>query len=334
MMSKTAEDIRILNEKIAIAGAFTDKLKEEIGHVIIGQSHMLDRLLIGLLSNGHVLLEGVPGLAKTLTIKSLATAIQANFSRIQFTPDLLPADVIGTLIYNQQENDFVVRKGPIFANFILADEINRAPAKVQSALLEAMQERQVTIGDTTYKLEEPFLVLATQNPLEQEGTYPLPEAQADRFLMKVIVRYPEMHEEQLILRSNVQSIQLPEIKPVVNIKDVLHARDLVRDIYLDEKVERYILDIVFASRYPGRYQAQKLEPLISYGASPRGSINLALAGKAQAFLNKRGFVIPEDIRSIAHDVLRHRIGLTYEAEAENVNVEDIIDEILRQVNVP
>jgi len=333
-MDKTAADIKVLNEKVAAAGGFADKLKEEVSHIIIGQAHMLDRLLIGLLSNGHVLLEGVPGLAKTLTIKSLATAIQANFSRIQFTPDLLPADVIGTLIYNQQQNDFVVRKGPIFANFILADEINRAPAKVQSALLEAMQERQVTIGDTTYKLEEPFLVLATQNPLEQEGTYPLPEAQVDRFIMKVVVRYPEMQEEQLILRSNVQAVKMPDIRPVVNVQDVLYARDLVRDIYLDEKVEQYILDIVFATRYPGRYQLQHLEPLIAYGASPRGSINLALAGKAKAFLNKRGFVIPEDVRSIAHDVLRHRIGLTYEAEAENVNVENIISEILGKVNVP
>jgi MoxR-like ATPase len=333
-MLKTAEDIKILNGKIAEASSFVDRLKEEVSHIIIGQAHMLDRLLIGLLSNGHVLLEGVPGLAKTLTIKSLATAIRANFSRIQFTPDLLPADVIGTLIYNQQQNDFVVRKGPIFANFILADEINRAPAKVQSALLEAMQERQVTIGDKTYRLEEPFLVLATQNPLEQEGTYPLPEAQVDRFIMKVIVRYPEMQEEQLILRSNVQSVKVPEIKPVVNIEDVLYARNLVRDIYLDEKVEKYILDIIFATRYPGRYELKKLEPLIAYGASPRGSINLALAGKAKAFLNKRGFVMPEDIKSIAHDVLRHRIGLTYEAEAENINVENIIDEIIGKINVP
>ena len=333
-MLKTAEDIRALNDRIAEASSFSDRLRDEVGHIIIGQTHMLDRLLIGLLSNGHVLLEGVPGLAKTLTIKSLATAIQANFSRIQFTPDLLPADVIGTLIYNQQQNDFVVRKGPIFANFILADEINRAPAKVQSALLEAMQERQVTIGDKTYKLDEPFLVLATQNPLEQEGTYPLPEAQVDRFIMKVIVRYPEMQEEQLILRSNVQSIKPPDIKPVVSVAEVLSAKNLVRDIYLDEKVEQYILDIVFATRYPARYELEKLVPLISYGASPRGSINLALAGKAKAFLNKRGFVIPEDIRSIAHDVLRHRIGLTYEAEAENIDVENVIDEILGKVNVP
>lgn len=331
---KTAADIRALNEKINQTGTFVDRLKEEVAHIIVGQSHMLDRLLIGLLSNGHVLLEGVPGLAKTLTIKSLATAIQAKFSRIQFTPDLLPADVIGTLIYNQQQNDFVVRKGPIFANFILADEINRAPAKVQSALLEAMQERQVTIGDKTYKLDEPFLVLATQNPLEQEGTYPLPEAQVDRFMMKVIVQYPEMQEEQLILRSNVQSLQLPDIRPIINISEILQARDLVRDIYLDEKVEQYILDIVFASRFPEKYQLKNLTPMISYGASPRGSINLALAGKAKAFLNKRGFVMPEDIKSIAHDVLRHRIGLTYEAEAENVNVENIIDEILNKINVP
>lgn len=331
---KTAEDIKQLNERIASASSFVDRLRSEVSHVIVGQTHMLDRLLIGLLSNGHVLLEGVPGLAKTLTIKSLATAIAAHFSRIQFTPDLLPADVIGTLIYNQQQNEFVVRKGPIFANFVLADEINRAPAKVQSALLEAMQERQVTIGDTTHKLPEPFLVLATQNPLEQEGTYPLPEAQVDRFIMKVIVRYPEMQEEQLILRSNVQAMALPAINPVVNVQEVIGTKNLVREIYLDEKVERYILDIVFASRFPGRYGLEKLTPLISYGASPRGSINLALAGKAQAFLNKRGFVVPEDIRSIAYDVLRHRIGLTYEAEAENVNSENIIGEILKQVNVP
>jgi MoxR-like ATPase len=331
---KTAEDIQQLNERIVASGGFVDKLRMEVGHVIVGQSHMLDRLLIGLLSNGHVLLEGVPGLAKTLTIKSLATAIRAKFNRIQFTPDLLPADVIGTLIYNQQQNEFVVRKGPIFANFILADEINRAPAKVQSALLEAMQERQVTIGDSTYKLDEPFLVLATQNPLEQEGTYPLPEAQVDRFLMKVIVHYPQMREEQLILRSNVEAMALPEIAPVVTIGEVMEARELVRKIYLDEKVEQYILDIVFASRFPEKYGLEKLKPLISYGASPRGSINLAIAGKAQAFLNKRGFVVPEDVRTIAHDVLRHRIGLTYEAEAENVNTENIIDEILKQVNVP
>ncbi len=332
-MFKTAEDIRQLNDKISQAGQFTDKLREEIGHVIIGQSHMLDRLLIGLLSNGHVLLEGVPGLAKTLTIKSLAQAIHAKFSRIQFTPDLLPADVIGTLIYNQQKNEFVVRKGPIFANFILADEINRAPAKVQSALLEAMQERQVTIGDSTYKLDEPFLVLATQNPLEQEGTYPLPEAQVDRFIMKVIVDYPSMKEEQLILRQNIQGA-FATIKQVVSAYEVINAKELTRQIYMDEKIEQYILDIVFATRNPSQYKLEKLKPLISYGASPRGSINLGLAAKAQAFLNKRGFVIPEDVRSIAKDVLRHRIGLTYEAEAENVKVEDVIEDVLKQINVP
>ncbi|HMK26385.1 MAG TPA: MoxR family ATPase [Chitinophagaceae bacterium] len=332
-MFKTAEDIRLLNERIGQAGQFTDKLREEIGHVIIGQSHMLDRLLIGLLSNGHVLLEGVPGLAKTLTIKSLAQAIHAKFSRIQFTPDLLPADVIGTLIYNQQKSEFVVRKGPIFANFILADEINRSPAKVQSALLEAMQERQVTIGDTTYKLDEPFLVLATQNPLEQEGTYPLPEAQVDRFIMKVVVDYPQMKEEQQILRLNIQG-DFPVIKQVVSLQEVSSAKELARQIYMDEKIEQYILDIVFATRNPEKYKLEKLKPLISYGASPRGSINLGLAAKAQAFLNKRGFVIPEDVRSICKDVLRHRIGLTYEAEAENVKVEDVIEDVLRQINVP
>ena len=332
-MLKTAEDIRLLNEQISQAGQFTDKLRAEISHVIIGQSHMLDRLLIGLLSNGHVLLEGVPGLAKTLTIKSLAQAIHAKFSRIQFTPDLLPADLIGTLIYQQQKSEFVVRKGPVFANFILADEINRSPAKVQSALLEAMQERQVTIGDTTYKLDEPFLVLATQNPLEQEGTYPLPEAQVDRFIMKVIVDYPKMAEEQKILRLNIQG-DFPVIKQVVSLQEVSNAKELTKQIYMDEKIEQYILDIVFATRNPEQYKLEKLKPLISYGASPRGSINLGLAAKAQAFLNKRGFVIPEDIRSICKDVLRHRIGLTYEAEAENVKVEEVIEDVLRQINVP
>jgi MoxR-like ATPase len=332
-MPKTEEDIKLLNERIEHAGKFTDTLREEISHVIVGQSHMLDRLLIGLLSNGHVLLEGVPGLAKTLTIKSLAQAIHAKFSRIQFTPDLLPADVIGTLIYNQQKNEFVVRKGPVFANFILADEINRSPAKVQSALLEAMQERQVTIGDTTYKLDEPFLVLATQNPLEQEGTYPLPEAQVDRFIMKVIVDYPKMKEEQQILRQNIQG-DYPAIKQVVSLQEVSDAKELTRQIYMDETIEQYILDIVFATRNPERYKLEKLKLLISYGASPRGSINLGLAAKAQAFLNKRGFVIPEDVRSICKDVLRHRIGLTYEAEAENVKVEDVIEDVLKKINVP
>jgi MoxR-like ATPase len=291
-------------------------------------------LLIGLLSNGHVLLEGVPGLAKTLTIKSLAQGIHAQFSRIQFTPDLLPADVIGTLIYNQQRSEFVVRKGPIFANFILADEINRAPAKVQSALLEAMQERQVTIGDTTYKLDEPFLVLATQNPLEQEGTYPLPEAQVDRFLMKVVVGYPTREEEQLIIRQNVEGMSTPPVNQVVSMSEIMNARQMVRDIYMDEKVEQYILDIVFATRNPGEYKLESLKPLISYGSSPRGSINLAVAAKAQAFLNKRGYVLPEDVRSISKDVLRHRIGLTYEAEAENVSVVELIQQIIDKINLP
>jgi len=333
-MFKTSEDIRQLNEKIGNAGRFVDNIRNEVGKVIIGQSYMLDRLLIGLLSNGHVLLEGVPGLAKTLTIKSLSQAIHANFSRIQFTPDLLPADVIGTLIYNQQKNEFVVRKGPIFANFILADEINRAPAKVQSALLEAMQERQVTIGDTTYKLEEPFLVLATQNPLEQEGTYPLPEAQVDRFIMKVVVGYPTRSEEQIIIRQNVQGAPVQAVNQVVSVQEIANARAMVRNIYMDEKVEQYILDIVFATRNPSEYKLDNLKQLISYGSSPRGSINLAIASKAVAFLNKRGYVIPEDVRSICNDVLRHRIGLTYEAEAENIVITDVIDQILQKVDLP
>jgi MoxR-like ATPase len=333
-MLLTADDIRQLNDKIQYQSAFIDRLRDETARVIIGQHHMLDRLLIGLLSNGHVLLEGVPGLAKTLTIKSLAQAVHAKFSRIQFTPDLLPADVIGTMIYNQQKNEFVVRRGPIFANFILADEINRAPAKVQSALLEAMQERQVTLGDSTYKLDEPFLVLATQNPLEQEGTYPLPEAQQDRFIMKVIVDYPTKLEEQIIIRQNVQGAKSPEVSQVVSMQEITQAKDLTRQIYMDEKVENYILDIVFATRFPDKYKLEKLKPLIAYGGSPRASINLALAAKAHAFLNKRGFVIPEDVRSISKDVLRHRIGLTYEAEAENVNVENIIDDVLRVIQVP
>jgi MoxR-like ATPase len=323
-MIQTAEDIRELNEKIYSAAGFIDRIESEIAHVIVGQHQMVSRLLIGLLSNGHVLLEGVPGLAKTLAIKSLAQTIQAKFSRIQFTPDLLPADVIGTLIYNQQTHQFVVRKGPIFANFVLADEINRAPAKVQSALLEAMQERQVTIGDSTYKLEEPFLVLATQNPIDQEGTYTLPEAQVDRFMLKVVIDYPSRAEEQLILRQNVNGTQaLTMVNPVASVQEISHARDLVRTIYM-----------VFASRTPEKHKLEKLKPLISYGGSPRASINLALAAKANAFINKRGYVIPEDVRSIAKDVMRHRIGLTYEAEAENVNSEYVIDEILRNVVVP
>lgn len=333
-MLQTAEDIRLLNEKINHSASIIDKIHAEIGKIIIGQNHMVERLLIGLLSNGHILLEGVPGLAKTLSIKSLASTINAHFSRIQFTPDLLPADVIGTMIYNQQKNEFVVRKGPIFANFILADEINRAPAKVQSALLEAMQERQVTIGNSSYSLEEPFLVLATQNPIEQEGTYPLPEAQVDRFMLKVVIDYPSKAEEQAIIRQNVLGMKQPSINAVVSSSEILNARQLVREVYMDEKVEQYIIDIVFASRYPEQYNLPKIKPLISYGGSPRASINLALASKTYAYLNKRGYVIPEDVRNICKDVLRHRIGLTYEAEAENVNVEMIINEILKAVNVP
>ncbi len=331
---QTGEDIRILNEKIQQAASFIDTLKNELSKIIVGQQEMIDRLIIALLSNGHILLEGVPGLAKTLTIKSLAQAVQAKFSRIQFTPDLLPADVTGTMIYNQQRNEFIVRKGPIFANFILADEINRAPAKVQSALLEAMQEKQVTIGEQTYTLQEPFLVLATQNPLEQEGTYPLPEAQVDRFMMKVIVGYPDKNEEQLIMRSQVQDLQQQVINPVVNIDEVNLGKYLTRQVYIDEKIEKYIVDIVFATRYPDQYNLFKLKNSISYGASPRASINLALAAKANAFMHKRGFVIPDDIKTVCKDVMRHRIGLTYEAEAENINTESIIGEILRTVNVP
>ena len=333
-MLQTAEDIRLLNEKINHATGFVTRINDELSKVIVGQQTMIERLLIGLLSNGHVLLEGVPGLAKTLSIKSLAQTILADFSRIQFTPDLLPADVIGTMIYNQGKNEFVVRKGPIFSNFILADEINRAPAKVQSALLEAMQERQVTIGDTSYKLQEPFLVLATQNPIEQEGTYPLPEAQVDRFMLKVVVGYPTKIEEQMIIRQNTLGLTSPKINAVASAAEILTAKELVRQVYLDEKVENYILDIVFATRYPEKYNLPKLKPLIGFGGSPRASINLALAAKAYAFLNKRGYVIPEDVRSICLDVLRHRIGLTYEAEAESVNVEMIIGEILKTVNVP
>jgi MoxR-like ATPase len=297
-MLYTAEDIRQLNEKIEYHCAFIDRLRDEIGRVIVGQQYMLDRLLIGLLSNGHILLEGVPGLAKTLTIRSLSKAVHAKFSRIQFTPDLLPADVIGTMIYNQQRSEFVVRKGPIFTNFLLADEINRAPAKVQSALLEAMQERQVTLGDSSYKLDEPFLVLATQNPLEQEGTYPLPEAQQDRFIMKVIVDYPNKQEEQLIIRQNVQGMELPSVDRVVSIQEILQARDLTRQVYMDEKVENYILDIVFATRVPEKYKLDKLKPLIAYGGSPRASIGLALTAKANAFFNNRGYTIHKDVWTV------------------------------------
>lgn len=333
-MLQTAEDIRLLNEKINYSSAFVNRINDELSKVIVGQQVMIERLLIGLLSNGHILLEGVPGLAKTLAIKSLAQTVHAQYSRIQFTPDLLPADVVGTMIYNQAKNEFFVRKGPIFANFILADEINRAPAKVQSALLEAMQERQVTIGDTSYKLQEPFLVLATQNPIEQEGTYPLPEAQVDRFMLKVVVGYPSKSEEQLIIRQNTQGLVVPAITAVASTTEIITAKELVRQVYLDEKVEAYIIDIVFATRFPEQFNLAKLKPLIGFGGSPRASINLALAAKAHAFLNKRGYVVPEDIRDICKDVLRHRIGLTYEAEAENVNVEDIINEILKAVNVP
>ena len=331
---QTQEDIQQLGVEIAHQSIIIERLQTELQKVIVGQQYMVNRLLIGLLSNGHVLLEGVPGLAKTLTIKSLAQAIAAPFSRIQFTPDLLPADVIGTMIYNQQRGEFVVRKGPIFSNFILADEINRAPAKVQSALLEAMQEKQVTIGNQSYKLDEPFLVLATQNPLEQEGTYPLPEAQVDRFMLKVVVGYPDKKEEQLIIRQQVQSQAAVAVQPVASIPEILQARQLVKRIYMDEKIEQYIIDIVFATRYPDQYGLGKLKNLISYGGSPRASINLALAAKAHAFLSKRAYIIPDDIKAIAKDVLRHRIGLTYEAQAENITTEMMIDDILRTVQVP
>ncbi len=326
-------DIKALNDRIQKESEFVDMLNMEMRKVIIGQKQMIERLMIGLLSNGHILLEGVPGLAKTLAINSLAKSIDAKFSRIQFTPDLLPADLLGTLIYSQKKEEFVVRKGPIFANFILADEINRSPAKVQSALLEAMQERQVTLGDTTYPLEEPFLVLATQNPIEQEGTYPLPEAQVDRFMLKIVIGYPNKEEEKLILRQNIQETY-PTTSNILKPKDIIKARAIVREVYLDEKIENYITDIVFASRYPAEYKLDRFVNMINYGASPRASINLALAAKAYAFIKRRGYVIPEDIRAVAHDVLRHRIGLTYEAEAENVTSEDIISEILNTVEVP
>lgn len=326
-------DIREINEKIQQESAFIELLNLELGKVIVGQKYMLDRLLIGLLSNGHLLLEGVPGLAKTLAIKSLSSAIQAKFSRLQFTPDLLPADLVGTMIYSQKQEQFTVRKGPLFANFILADEINRAPAKVQSALLEAMQERQVTIGEETFKLEEPFLVLATQNPIEQEGTYPLPEAQLDRFMLKVVIGYPSKEEERLIVRQNLAQ-EFPKIKEVIHKETIVKARSAVRDVYMDEKIEKYILDIVFATRFPKENNLRKLDNLISYGGSPRASINLALAAKAYAFIKRRGYVIPEDVRAISHDVLRHRIGLTYEAEAENISTDDVINEVLNIVEVP
>lgn len=326
-------DLMLLNERIKQESAFIELLERELGKVIIGQQQMLERLLIGLLSQGHILLEGVPGLAKTLAIKTLSEAVHAKFSRIQFTPDLLPADLIGTMIYNQQDHKFTVKKGPVFANFILADEINRAPGKVQSALLQAMQERQITIGEHTYRLDEPFLVLATQNPLEQEGTYPLPEAQLDRFMLKVIISYPSKTDEQQIMRMNVNDT-FGKVQPVLQTDILMRARNVVREVYMDEKIERYILDIVFASRNPKEYKLDKLSSYISYGGSPRASINLALAAKAYAFIKRRGFVIPEDVRAICYDVLRHRIGITYEAEADNISAEDIIREILNTVEVP
>ena len=330
---KKPVDIKAINEKIEKESAFIDLLTLEINKVIIGQKEMVERLLIGLLGRGHILLEGVPGLAKTLAINTLSQAVKGQFSRIQFTPDLLPADVIGTMIYNVKENDFTIKKGPVFANFVLADEINRAPAKVQSALLEAMQEKQVTIGDTTFKLPAPFLVMATQNPVEQEGTYPLPEAQVDRFMLKTIIDYPKLEEEQIIVRSNLNNFQ-DKIKSVVTTKQIEVAQATVREIYMDEKIEKYILDLVFATRYPERYNLSSIKPLISFGASPRGSINLATAAKCHAFLKHRGYVIPEDVRAIIYDVLRHRIGLTYEAEAENVTTEDLISQIINEVEVP
>lgn len=329
-----SEDLRELLEKIQNESAYLQLLKNEIGKVIVGQQYMVDRLLIALLADGHILLEGVPGLAKTLAIRTLSDAISGSFSRVQFTPDLLPADITGTMIYNQKSQDFTVKKGPIFANFVLADEINRAPAKVQAALLEAMQERQVTLGDTSYKLPEPFLVMATQNPIEQEGTYPLPEAQVDRFMLKIFLDYPKKEEEKLIIRSNVRREGMDKANAVLKPEDVLRLRNLTRHVYLDEKIEQYIVDLVFATRNPAANKLEKLAPYISYGGSPRASINLALAAKAHAFLQKRAFVIPEDVRAIAPDVLRHRIGLTYEAEADNITENDIIKEILTRVDIP
>ena len=335
MENKTNEtiDVKAINEKIEKESAFVDLLTMEMNKVIVGQKHMVERLLIGLLGKGHILLEGVPVLAKTLAINTLSQAVKGSFSRIQFTPDLLPADVVGTMIYNIKENDFSIKKGPIFANFVLADEINRAPAKVQSALLEAMQEKQVTIGDTTFKLQAPFLVMATQNPVEQEGTYPLPEAQVDRFMLKTVIDYPKLDEEQLIVRNNLNS-QMPQVKAVVTTKQILTAQETVREVYMDEKIENYILNLIFATRYPEKYNLESMKPLISFGASPRGSINLATAAKCHAFLRHRGYVIPEDVRAVIFDVLRHRIGLTYEAEAENITSEDLITQIINEVEVP
>lgn len=326
-------NIKELNDHIQRESSFVDILTMEMNKVIVGQKHLVENLLIGLLANGHILLEGVPGLAKTLAINTLSSAVDAKFSRIQFTPDLLPADVLGTLIYSQKSEQFQIRKGPVFANFVLADEINRSPAKVQSALLEAMQERQVTIGDETFKLPEPFLVMATQNPIEQEGTYPLPEAQVDRFMLKVVVDYPKKEEERLIVRMN-NSGEFPKASPVMKPEDIIRAREVVRDVYMDEKIERYIVDIVYATRTPQEYGLGNLVNLISYGASPRASISLSMASKAYAFIKRRGYVIPEDVRAVCNEVLRHRIGLTYEAEAENVTTENIISEIINAVEVP
>jgi MoxR-like ATPase len=327
-------DISAINELIERESSFIDLLNLEIKKVIIGQQHMVESLMIGLLSNGHILLEGVPGLAKTLAISTLSKVIDVDFKRIQFTPDLLPADLLGTMIYNQKKEEFISKKGPLFSNFILADEINRAPAKVQSALLEAMQERQITIGDTTYKLPEPFLVMATQNPIEQEGTYPLPEAQVDRFMLKVVLPYPKREEEKLIVRANVSTQGFPEPKKVVSPKQIIKAREIVKQIYMDEKIEKYIVDIVYATREPEYYQLEEIKHFISFGGSPRASISLANAAKSYAFLKKRGYVIPEDVRAVSADVLRHRIGLSYEAEAENVSTEDVITTILNKVEVP
>ncbi|WP_221657631.1 AAA family ATPase [Bacteroides salyersiae] len=326
-------DIRELNERIERQSAFVTNLTTGMDQIIVGQKHLVESLLIGLLSDGHVLLEGVPGLAKTLAIKTLASLIDAQYSRVQFTPDLLPADVIGTMVYSQKDESFQVKKGPIFANFVLADEINRAPAKVQSALLEAMQERQVTIGKQTFPLPEPFLVLATQNPIEQEGTYPLPEAQVDRFMLKVVIDYPKLEEEKLIIRQNINGEKF-NVKPILKADEILEARKVVRQVYLDEKIERYIVDIVFATRYPEKYDLKELKDMISFGGSPRASINLALAARTYAFIKRRGYVIPEDVRAVAHDVLRHRIGLTYEAEASNMTSDEIISKILNKVEVP
>ena len=326
-------DIKSINEKIEKESSFIDLLTLEINKIIVGQKRMVESLLIGLLGKGHILLEGVPGLAKTLAINTLSQSVKGSFSRIQFTPDLLPADVIGTMIYNIKENDFSIKKGPIFANFVLADEINRAPAKVQSALLEAMQEKQVTIGDTSFKLQAPFLVMATQNPVEQEGTYPLPEAQVDRFMLKAVIDYPKLNEEQLIMRTNLNS-STKNIKPVINTKQIISAQETVHEVYMDEKIENYILNLIFATRYPENYKLESLKPMISFGASPRGSINLATASKCYAFLKHRGYVIPEDVRAVIYDVLRHRIGLTYEAEAENITSEEIITQIINEVEVP